>query len=81
MTSTGGWGMNLETTALDTEHEVGGRVLRCKASTLSGQGVTSERLDCAEVPGELVRSETTIERGPLKSRVVTELVTFTPKPR
>ena len=81
MTSSGGWGMDLETSALDAQHVVGDRLLQCKASTLSGQGVTAKRLDCREVPGELVRSDTSIERGPLKSRVVTELVTFTPQPR
>lgn len=81
MSSTGGWGMDLETTALDVEQAVDGRVLRCKASTLSREGMVTKRLDCREVPGELVRSEVSIERGPMKSRVLTELVAFTPKPR
>ena len=81
MMSTGGWGMDLETAALDAEHEVDGRALRCKATTLSREGMVTKRLDCREVPGELVRSEVSIEQGPMKSRALTELVAFTPKPR
>ena len=81
MTSTGGWGMDLETTALDATFEIAGRRLACKASTLTQSGVVSKRLDSRDVPGEQVRSETTIDRGPLKSHVVTELVAFVAKPR
>jgi hypothetical protein len=81
MRSTGGWGMNLDTIALGVEHEVDGRVLRCKETVLRAEGMVTKRLDCRDVPGELVRSDVTVERGPLRSRAITELVAFTPKPR
>ncbi len=83
MTSSGAWGMDMEVTKLDTPVKVGDVTLRCKASTMtmSQSGTTIKRLESADVPEDLVRSETTVKQGPMENRTVEELIGFVKKAR
>lgn len=76
MTSTGGWGMDMEVTKLDAPLTVGDVALSCKVSTLtsSRSGMTTKRFESRDVPEDLVRSETTIEQGRIENRIVVELI-------
>lgn len=83
MTTTGGWKMDMEVTKLDAPFKVGDVTLRCKASTIamSQSGMTIKRLESADVPENLVRSETTVKQGPMENRTVEELIGFVKKAR